>query len=95
MGKGAEEFGVFGRGADGNANCFRETHPAQGTHDDAFLKKLVAKGFGVGANRDKKKIGFARNRRKTELTKFVGEALAFSAIHVDGAVNVVNVVESG
>lgn len=93
-GEGGEEFGVFGGVAYRDADGFGETHPGQGTNDDAFVKEFIAKRFGAGADGDEKKIGFAGDGSEAEGAEFVEKAAAFGPIHFDGVANVVGVVES-
>ena len=95
VGKSGEELGVFGGVADGDANRFGETHPSQGTNDDAFVEKFVAERFGVGADGDEEEIGIAGDGREMELGELEEKAAALGAIHFDGAANVLGVVKSG
>jgi len=94
-GQGQDELGVFGGGADGNADGFGETHPAHGADDNAFVKEFVAEGFAVGTNGDKEEIGFARDGSEAEVAKFFKEAVTFGAVGFDGTADVVVVVQSG
>jgi hypothetical protein len=94
-GQGQEEFCVLGRTPDRDTDRFGETHPAHGTDDYALVKEFVAKSFGVGPNGDEEEIAFARNGRKAEIAEFVEEALALVAIGLDGADDVIVVVEGG
>ena len=95
MGNGGEEFVIFGGVADGDADGFGETHPGEGTNDDTFLKEFVAQRFGVRADGDEEEIGFAGDGGEAEPGEFEGEAAAFGAVHVDGAADVLGVIESG
>ena len=70
VGDGAEEFGVFGRTADGDADRFGETHPGHWADDHTFAKKFIAVGFGIWANLHEEKISFAGNRTEPETAKF-------------------------
>jgi hypothetical protein len=94
-GEGEQEFGVFGGGADGDADGFGKTHPAHRTNNDAFKEKFVAKGFGDWADRNEEKIGFAGNGSDAEFVEFVEEAAAFDAIRFDRTANMIGVIEGG
>jgi len=90
-----EEFSVFRRTANGDANGLRKTHPAKRAHDDSFEEEFIAERFCRRADGDEEKVGFARNGRKAEFPQFVVETLALLTIHFDGTPNVFGVVESG
>ena len=95
VGKGGQELGVFGGGTYADADGFGETHPGHGADDDTFTEEFVAESFGIRADGDEKKIGFAGNGREMELGKFEKEAAALVAIGFDGAADVFGVVEGG
>ena len=95
VGEGGEEFGVFGRVADRDADSFGKTHPGQRTNNDAFVEEFVAEGFGVRTEGDEEEIGFAGDGREAEFGEFVEKTAAFRTIGFDGAADVVDVIEGG
>ena len=93
--EGGEELGVFGRGADADADGFGETHPAHRANDDTFLEEFVAEGLGMRADRNKEKIRFAGNGLEVELSELKEEAASLGAVHFSGTADVLGVIESG
>ena len=93
--EGAEELGIFGGAADGDADGFGKTHPGERADNDAFVEKFVAESLRGRADGDEEEVGLAFDGRENNFLLAIEETLALAAVDLNGALDVFGIVKSG